>query len=127
MAIRRSDGVTAEPPLAQDTVIAVERIEMDGSADLYAAASAGVRQQFGIAHALGIGATLASHRGRGAQSALLARRTEPAIRDGCTLVTTETGVPHPGEPGPSYANINAPAFAWPTCDPICGGRRRNGT
>jgi hypothetical protein len=43
MAIRRSDGVTAEPPLAQDTVIAVERIEMDGSADLYAAPSAAVR------------------------------------------------------------------------------------
>src|SRR5262249_39380435 len=44
---------------------------------------------------LGIGGTRASHRRRGAQSALLARRISAARAAGCTMVTTETGIPHP--------------------------------
>jgi GNAT superfamily N-acetyltransferase len=42
---------------------------------------------------IGVGGTLASHRGRGAQSALLAARIETATHEGCTTLTTETGVP----------------------------------
>ncbi|KAB2911885.1 MAG: GNAT family N-acetyltransferase [Hyphomicrobiaceae bacterium] len=59
---------------------------------------------------LGIGATLASHRGRGAQSAVLAARIQAAAHEGCTTLTTETGVPHPGESGPSYGNIQRAGF-----------------
>jgi GNAT superfamily N-acetyltransferase len=59
---------------------------------------------------LGIGATVGSHRKRGAQSALLAARIDAAIASGCTLLTTETGIPHGGEPSPSYANIERAGF-----------------
>jgi hypothetical protein len=60
---------------------------------------------------LGIGATVGSHRKRGAQSALLAARIDAAIASGCALLTTETGIPQPGEPAPSYANIQRAGFA----------------
>ncbi len=59
---------------------------------------------------LGLGATLPSHRRRGAQSALLAARINTAARHGCKIITTETGVPHPGEAGPSYRNIQKAGF-----------------
>jgi hypothetical protein len=59
---------------------------------------------------LGVGGTLSSHRGRGAQSAILAARINAAIDAGCTLITTETGIPHPGEAGPSYKNIQRAGF-----------------
>ncbi len=59
---------------------------------------------------LGLGATLSSHRRQGAQSALLAARIETAARHGCRVLTTETGVPLPGEPGPSYRNIQTAGF-----------------
>jgi GNAT superfamily N-acetyltransferase len=58
----------------------------------------------------GLGATLPSHRRLGAQSALLAARVETAARHGCRVLTTETGVPHPGEAGPSYHNIQRAGF-----------------
>ena len=60
---------------------------------------------------LGIGATVGSHRKRGAQSALLAARINAAIAGGCMVLTTETGIPHGGEPAPSYANIQRAGFA----------------
>lgn len=72
--------------------------------------AAGVAFIDGKAAWLGIGGTLASHRGRGAQSALLAARIEAAAREGCTVLTTETGVPHPGEAAPSYGNIQRAGF-----------------
>jgi GNAT superfamily N-acetyltransferase len=59
---------------------------------------------------LGLGATVPSHRRQGAQSALLAGRIHAAARQGCRVLTTETGVPHPGEAGPSYANIQRAGF-----------------
>lgn len=59
---------------------------------------------------LGVGATLPSHRGRGAQSAILAARITAASDAGCTLLTTETGIPLPGEPAPSYHNILRAGF-----------------
>ena len=40
-----------------------------------------------------------------------AARINAAIAGGCTLLTTETGIPHGGEPAPSYANIQRAGFA----------------
>jgi GNAT superfamily N-acetyltransferase len=63
------------------------------------------------AHAwLGVGATLPEHRGRGAQSALLAARIAGARESGCTAIVTETGEPIAGEPNPSLANILRAGF-----------------
>ena len=59
---------------------------------------------------LSFAGTATSHRGRGAQSALLAARIDIARKYGCDMVTTETGVPHPGEAGPSYKNIQRAGF-----------------
>jgi GNAT superfamily N-acetyltransferase len=59
---------------------------------------------------LGIGGTLSSHRRFGAQSALLAARIAKAAELGCTWLTTETGLPQPGEAGPSYRNIQRAGF-----------------
>jgi hypothetical protein len=59
---------------------------------------------------LGVGATVGSHRKRGAHSAILAARIKAAIDSGCTVLTTETGIPHPGEAAPSYANIERAGF-----------------
>lgn len=54
---------------------------------------------------IGIGATLESHRGRAAQQAILAARIAAGIQAGCDIFTTETGIPHEGEAGPSFKNI----------------------
>ena len=59
---------------------------------------------------LGIGATLAGHRGRGAQPAILSARIDAARAAGCQILTTETGVPNAGEAGPSYSNIHRAGF-----------------
>ena len=74
------------------------------------AVAAGAVYCSGKAAWFGIGATLPSHRNRGAQSALLAARIEAAAAAGCTLLTTETGIPHAGEAGPSFKNIQAAGF-----------------
>jgi GNAT superfamily N-acetyltransferase len=59
----------------------------------------------------GLGATLAEHRGQGAQTALLAARIEAAREAGAGVLTTETGIPAPGEAGPSFHNIQRAGFA----------------
>lgn len=51
------------------------------------------------------GATVPSFRGRGGQSALLARRVEDAIAFGCHTIHTCTGEDVPGDPQHSYSNI----------------------
>ncbi len=58
----------------------------------------------------GLGATLASHRGRGAQSALIARRIEDARAAGCTTLVVETGPSPPEKPNPSYHNVERAGF-----------------
>jgi GNAT superfamily N-acetyltransferase len=50
-------------------------------------------------------ATLPSHRGRGAQGALMVRRIRDAAAAGCTIVVTETGAETPEEPNPSLHNM----------------------
>ena len=64
----------------------------------------------GNASWLGLGATAASHRGRGAQSAILAARIRASLDAGATLISTETGIPHQGEAGPSFKNIQRAGF-----------------
>jgi hypothetical protein len=59
---------------------------------------------------VGIGATRAEARRRGAHRALLARRIEAAREDGARFAVTETGVPQPGQDAPSYRNILASGF-----------------
>lgn len=59
---------------------------------------------------LGVASTLPSHRGRGAQSAILAARIERAAELGIRLLVTETGAPQHGEPSPSYRNILRAGF-----------------
>jgi GNAT superfamily N-acetyltransferase len=54
---------------------------------------------------LGIGATVPEHRGKGAQSALIAKRIEAAAELGCEVVVSETGKPIQGRAGPSYRNL----------------------
>src|SRR4051794_10515114 len=54
---------------------------------------------------LGIGATVPEHRGKGAQSALIATRMEAAAEVGCELVVSETGKPIDRRAGPSYRNL----------------------
>ncbi len=54
---------------------------------------------------LGIGATVPEHRGKGAQSALIAKRIEAAAELDCEVVVSETGKPIDGRAGPSYRNL----------------------
>ncbi len=58
----------------------------------------------------GFGATLESHRGKKAQQAVLAARIEAARREGAKILFTETGIPHEGEAGPSFKNIQRAGF-----------------
>jgi hypothetical protein len=59
---------------------------------------------------LGFGGTLPGHRGRGGQTAMLAARIAAGIAAGCRAFSTETGLPLPGEPGPSFRNICRAGF-----------------
>lgn len=60
---------------------------------------------------LGLGATLATHRRRGAQAALLARRLDEAAARGARVAVTETGERVPDRPSASYRNILRAGFA----------------
>jgi GNAT superfamily N-acetyltransferase len=59
---------------------------------------------------LGVGATLAGYRNRGAQGALLAARIALAAAAGCTVLATETGESVAGEANPSLNNIRRAGF-----------------
>lgn len=67
--------------------------------------AAGFLHQGGDRAWLGLGGTVASHRKRGAQGALMATRIEAAIAAGARYIGTETGEPVAGEPNPSLANM----------------------
>ncbi len=59
---------------------------------------------------LGGGGTLPSHRGRGAQGAIMARRIHDAIALGCRHLITETAEETAEEPNPSYRNMLRTGF-----------------
>jgi GNAT superfamily N-acetyltransferase len=63
----------------------------------------------GIAY-LGFAATLAEHRGKGAQTALLAHRIRRAAELGCDAILTETGERRDDLPSNSYRNILRAGF-----------------
>jgi GNAT superfamily N-acetyltransferase len=54
--------------------------------------------------------TLAEHRGKGAQSALIAARIEDATAAGCKILTVETGEERNGVPNPSFRNLQRMGF-----------------
>jgi len=74
------------------------------------AAAAGVYIDEGVGY-LGFAATLAEHRGKGAQNALLAKRIEHARAAGCDVLVTETGERRDDLPSNSYRNILRAGFA----------------
>ena len=57
-----------------------------------------------------IGATTPSHRGRGGQSAIFARRLRDARDAGCRFAVVETGKDTPEDPNPSYRNMLRAGF-----------------
>lgn len=59
---------------------------------------------------LGWGGTLEAHRGRGAQSALIATRVQDAIDLGCRWIVSETADDLPAKPNPSFRNIARAGF-----------------
>ena len=59
---------------------------------------------------LGMGAVLSSHRGRGGQPALIARRIADARAAGAVVIATETGEPIAGESNPSLDNLRDLGF-----------------
>ena len=60
--------------------------------------------------ALSGAATLPSHRGRGAQRALMARRIADAAAAGCRWIATETGSETAEDPNPSLHNMHWAGF-----------------
>lgn len=58
----------------------------------------------------GFAGTLPAHRGRGAQSALLARRVRDAAADGCAWVTCETMADTAERPSQSFRNMTRLGF-----------------
>jgi GNAT superfamily N-acetyltransferase len=59
---------------------------------------------------LGYAGTATEHRGKGAQSVLLATRIRRARELGCDVVYTETGKLLPDRPSASYRNITRAGF-----------------
>lgn len=59
---------------------------------------------------LGYGSTLPSHRKRGGQGAMFARRIQDGLALGCKWFVTETGEDTPENPNPSYHNMLRSGF-----------------
>ncbi len=81
-------------------------VAYDGRAPVAAGALFALRE----AGWLGFAATLASHRGRGAQGAILPARVAQACELGLGVLITETGVPREGGTGQSYRNVLRSGF-----------------
>ena len=69
---------------------------------------------------LGAGATLPTHRRRGAQGAIMAARVSAATDLGCRWIITETGEDRPEEPNPSYHNMLRTGFQLAYHRPVWG-------
>jgi GNAT superfamily N-acetyltransferase len=89
------------PEAGWECLLAVDGEEAAGAAALYV--------EEGIGY-LGFAGTLPRHRGKGAQSALLAERIERAAKAGCDLLVTETGERRDDLPSNSYRNILRSGF-----------------
>ena len=82
-------------------------VAYDGDAP---AAAAGLYCADGVGY-LGFAGTLPEHRGKGAQSALLAERIRRAGELGCDVLVAETGERRDDRPSNSYRNILRAGFA----------------
>jgi GNAT superfamily N-acetyltransferase len=89
------------PEAGWECLLAVDGEEAAGAAALYV--------EEGIGY-LGFAGTLPRHRGKGAQSALLAERIERAAKAGCDVLVTETGERRDDLPSNSYRNILRSGF-----------------
>ena len=103
-AYAAQDGLTPYAAWDGDEMVAAATLFLHGEAAEFAGAS-----------------TLPTHRGRGAQSALLASRVEDALAAGCRYLSAETGKPGPGEENSSLNNMlrvgfrhlhDRPNWAW---------------
>ena len=74
------------------------------------AVASGAFRQDGTTAWLSVAATLKSHRGRGGQSSLVARRIADALASDCTHIVTETGDDTPERPNPSLRNLLRAGF-----------------
>jgi hypothetical protein len=81
-------------------------------AGLYAAAPQPLQTRLGlrIDQVADAGAVRTSHRRRGGQGALMARRIADAVAAGARYLVTETGEPMADEPNPSLANMKRCGF-----------------
>jgi len=89
------------PDCGWQCLLAVDGREPVGAAAIYLSEGVGY---------LGFAATLAEHRGKGAQSALLAERIRRAAAGGCDVLVTETGERRDDLPSNSYRNILRSGF-----------------
>lgn len=90
------------PDAGWDCLLALDGDEPAGAAGIYVAEGVGY---------LGFAATLAEHRGKGAQSALLTERIRRAATADCDVILTETGEQREGLPSNSYRNIQRAGFS----------------
>ena len=107
-----ADGYGLPPALADFAAAVVSRTGWHCfvAYDRRTPVGAGALFESGEAGWLGAAATVPSHRGRGAQSAILAARVERARERGLRVLITETGVARDGRPGASYRNIVKSGF-----------------
>lgn len=107
--IREAMGMP-EPDLTPMLIATIE----DPLAKVFGAWDGDLLVGTGAVHLLGevaslnTGGTLASHRGRGVQSAIIAARAEAAAAHGCRLLTAETGAESPDNA--SYRNLVRAGF-----------------
>jgi GNAT superfamily N-acetyltransferase len=80
-----------------------DRHELVGTAALFVSGEKGW---------LGFAATLPEYRGRGFQSALIARRIADAREAGCQQVSVETGEDRPEKPNQSFRNLQRLGFEF---------------
>lgn len=100
------------PPMAAWTaaMVGAPHVTMFALTDAGAIVGGGLLYARGEHAWLGLGGTLASHRGRGGQKAIMAKRIAHAAELGATSIATETGEPVGDEPNPSFENMRKAGF-----------------
>jgi GNAT superfamily N-acetyltransferase len=93
--------IALAPGVGWDCLLALDGDEPVGAAGTFVSEGAAY---------LGFAATLAHHRGKGAQSALLVERIRRAIAARCDVLLTETGERRDDLPSNSYRNILRAGF-----------------
>ena len=76
-----------------------------GAFDSHTLVAVGALAMYGQVGYLAVGATAASHRNRGAQGAIMARRLRDGAELGAQIFVTETGMETAEQPNPSYHNM----------------------